>query len=254
MPADPVDLRVATFNIRNTNDRYAERKALLGHAFAAIDADIIGLQEVVFAAEQQADFLAANLATSNYFAFDARSGRDPEFGNAILCRVGEVQAHEELRLAEGRVAHRILVILPGNRTLWVANTHLHHRPADENIRLHQARAIAAWMRDAPRADGAIVQGDFNAQPTEPAYRAMIESGFESAFRTANGTEPPATWPSGIQAETADIRGEPGCVDYIWVNGSIEVRSATLAGDTAAPADPTLYPSDHFAVVAEISLL
>ena len=41
-------LRFATYNILNTKDRYDEREALLKQNLYGLNADIIGLQEVVY--------------------------------------------------------------------------------------------------------------------------------------------------------------------------------------------------------------
>lgn len=250
---DPLPLRVATFNIRNTNDRYHERKPLLRSTFADLQPDIIGLQAVVFGAEQQPDLLAAALPASPFMSFDARSSRDREFGNAILCRVGEVMTHEELRLSNGRVAHRILVLLPGNRTLWFANTHLHHRADGHHVRARQAEAIVRWMLDAPRANATIVAGDFNAYPADRAVVAVREAGFRSAHVEVHGAEPDRTRPSGIQASTADLGGPPGCVDYLWLYGECEATGASVGANQPHPDDPTLFASDHIAVTATIVL-
>lgn len=247
------ELRILTFNIRNITDRYDERKPLLGAAFASINPDLAGLQEVMFSEPRQDDFLAHQLPARDYQAVDAHSGRFPDFGNAILVGAGELQASEELRLSHNRVAHRVLVALPRQRMLWFANTHLHHVPAEPEVRAEQAKAICAWMADAPRADAAIIVGDFNSPPSEPAYTTMREAGWRSAFFEANGAEPAVTWPSGIQAETMDTDGDPNCLDYIWLSGSARALSAWLAANHPPVEDPTIYPSDHFAVVAEVSV-
>ena len=246
-------LTLATFNIRNINDRYKERKPLLAAGFASLNADIVGLQEVVFSEPRQDDFLSAQLPERHYRSFDARMENFPMGGCATLVAVGEVVSHEELRLSTGRVALRVLVALPGQRMLWFANTHLHHVPADAGVREEQARAILAWMADAPAANATVVVGDFNAPPSEPAYEAMLDGGFASAFYEVHDDEPPVTWPSGIQAETMDTDGEPNCLDYIWVRGEIGVLTARVACNQPAPGDSTLYPSDHFALVADVEV-
>lgn len=246
-------LRIATFNIRNVTDRYSERRPLLGGAFRAIDPDIAGLQEVGFGNPRQDDFLAQQLPGRNYRSFEARLQRYPGFGNAILVGKGEPVAFDELRLERDRVAHRVLIALPGQVMLWFANTHLHHKPAEHEVRLEQVRAIDAWMEDAPEADASIVVGDFNAAPDSPAYDCMRSAGWRSAFLDANGCEPAVTWPSGIQADTMDTEGDPACLDYIWVRGAVRVVSARVAANEHAAGDPSLYPSDHFAVVAELEL-
>jgi endonuclease/exonuclease/phosphatase family metal-dependent hydrolase len=257
MTAEPssrtVPLRVATFNLRHDTDRYSERKHLLASAFAAMSPDIAALQEVTFGAERQALFLGMHVTGEPYQSFEAPLPSRPGYGNAILCRIGEVQAHERLELSHRRLAHRVLVLLPGNLTLWFANTHLHHRASEPGVRLEQARAICDWMDDAPRADAMVVAGDFNASPVEPAYAEMTRRGYRSASVEANGSEPRSTWPSGLQAPTMDTDGEPATVDYLWLNGAVRATGATIAANEPSPVDSTLYPSDHFAVVAEIVL-
>lgn len=246
-------LTLATFNIRNITDRYAERKPLLGAAFASLGADIIGLQEVVFSPPRQDDFLSAQLAERHYRGFDARFESNLKFGCAILVGAGDVLLHEELRLSTGRVTHRVLVALPGQRTLWFVNTHLHHVPAEPAVRDEQARSILRWLGAAPEADATVVVGDFNAPPFEPTYATMVAAGFRSAFMEANREEPAVTWPSGIQAETIDTDGDPNCLDYIWLGGRAKALNARLAANKPAPGDATLYASDHFAIVAEIEI-
>ncbi len=163
-----------------------------------------------------------------------------------------MQTHEELRLSTGRSAHRILVVSEG-RTLWFANTHLHHKPEEPEVRAEQAAAIVQWMASAPAADASVIVGDFNTPPFEPAYDVMVRAGYRSALRVANGAEPEVTWPSGIQAPTMDTDGDPNCLDYIWFMGRVAVKSARVAANQPAPDDPTLYPSDHFALVANVEI-
>ena len=246
-------LTLATYNIRNITDRYTERKPLLGAAFAGLAADIAGLQEVVFSEPRQDDFLSSQLPERHYRSFDARTERNPKFGDAILVGLGEVVSHEVLRLSEARVAQRVLVALPGQTMLWFTNTHLHHVPADSAIREGQAQAILRWMADAPAANATVIVGDFNAPPYEPTYAAMLAAGFASAHYEVHDDEPVVTWPSGIQAETMDTDGDPNCLDYIWVKGEIRVLSAEVACNQPAPGDSTLYPSDHFALLAEVEV-
>ena len=50
--AAPLELRVATLNLRNLADRWDERLPLLLADFAALQPDLIGLQEVVYPLQQ----------------------------------------------------------------------------------------------------------------------------------------------------------------------------------------------------------
>ena len=45
-------IRVGTYNLLNTKDRYTEREFLLKQTLYGMNADLIGLQEVVFGENQ----------------------------------------------------------------------------------------------------------------------------------------------------------------------------------------------------------
>jgi endonuclease/exonuclease/phosphatase family metal-dependent hydrolase len=242
-------LHVATLNIRNIADRWPERIPLLLSDMAALQPDLIGLQECVFAVGQ--DRLLGAAGEGRYVSRRGWAGR-PEYGNAVLGRAPlDLGEGDRLDLDSNRSALRVPVSLPGGAGLDFVVTHLHHLVPDESAREEQARALAAWL-DAV-VGGLIVVGDFNAEPSEPAYGVMRDAGFRSAHVEANGAEPAVTWPSGIQAPGMDVDGEPGCLDYIWVRGPITVESCRLAFDRPAVDDPTLYPSDHFGLSARIVL-
>jgi endonuclease/exonuclease/phosphatase family metal-dependent hydrolase len=246
-------LTVATLNIRNIADRWTERLPLLLADMAALQPDVIGLQEVVFAAQQ--DRVLGAAGEGRYESFRAWAGR-PEYGNAVLVRepLRGLQL-ERFDLEHRRSAGLVEVALPGGDRLAFVATHLHHEVPDEAIRDEQAAALTGWLdgRAGAAADATIVVGDFNAEPVEPAYRRMVSAGFRSASVEANGREPAVTWPSGIQAPGMDDDGEPGCLDYVWVRGPISVQACRVVFDRPAVGDPTLYPSDHFGLVASITV-
>ena len=242
-------LHVATLNLRNIADRWNERIPLLLADMAALQPDLLGLQECVFAVQQ--DRILGAAGEGRYETRRGWAGR-PEYGNAILGR-------EPLRLGDGdrldlgrnRSALRVPVSLPSGAALDFVVTHLHHEVPDAAIRAEQAVTLNAWLAATPGP--LVVVGDFNADPREPAYARMVEAGFRSAHVEANGTEPAVTWPSGIQAPGMDADGDPDCLDYIWVRGPIAVESCRLAFDRPAADDPTLYPSDHLGLSARILL-
>lgn len=248
-PPEGDALLVATLNIRNIADRWPERLPLLVADMSALQPDLIGLQECVFAVQQ--DRLLGAAGAGHYESRRGWAGR-PEYGNAILCRAPLALAGDErVDLGSNRSALRVPVSLPSGARLDFVVTHLHHLSPDEAVREEQARALVAWL--APIAGATVVVGDFNAEPVEAAYRVMLDAGFRSAHVEANGAEPAVTWPSGIQAPGIDDDGEPGCLDYIWVRGPITVETCRLAFDRPAVDDPTLYPSDHFGLSARIRL-
>jgi endonuclease/exonuclease/phosphatase family metal-dependent hydrolase len=241
-------LHVATLNLRNLADRWDERLPLLLADMAALQPDLMGLQEVVYPAQQ--DRLLGAAGAAYYRAIRGFAGR-PEYGNSILIRE-PLRATEPDRVDLGRErsATRVPLQLPEGARLVFAVTHLHHLVPDNAVRDEQARGVIEWLDGA---EATIVVGDFNADPAEPAYARMLGAGFRSAYAEANGAEPSVTWPSGLQGPAIDDDGEPGCLDYIWVRGPIRVVSARLAFDRPAVDDPGLYPSDHFGVAARVEI-
>jgi endonuclease/exonuclease/phosphatase family metal-dependent hydrolase len=252
----PSRLRYLSLNLRNLMDRWPERMPLLLAEFAVLQPDVAGLQEVVYPLQQ--DRLLGASGEGRYAVRRTWAWR-PEAGNSLLVReplasrLEPEGAADRLDLGRTRAAGRAeLTLLDGSR-LRVVNVHLHHEVGDEHalIRLAQAEATLAWLASLPRVHATIVNGDFNASPTEPTYRRMLEAGFRSAFAEANGAEPDVTWPSGMQAPGMDTEGDPACVDYVWVSGPLRVRAARLCFDRPDVHDPTLYPSDHRGILADL---
>jgi len=242
-------LHLATLNIRNLADRWFERLPLLLADMAALQPDLLGLQEVVYVMQQ--DRLIGAAGEGHYGAVRGWAGR-PEYGNSLLVREPLVATDvDRVDLGMNRSAHRALVDLPGGASVLVAVTHLHHLGPDEGVRDEQAAAILAWLRDGPAAGATILMGDFNADPAEPATARLRLADFRSAYEEANGEEPAVTWPSGLMAPAMDTDGDPACLDYIWVRGAVRVESARLCFDRPDPDDATLYPSDHLGIAARL---
>ncbi len=244
-------LHVATLNILNLADRWAERLPLILADMAALQPDVLGLQEVVFVMQQ--DRLIGAAGEGRYGASRGWAGR-PEYGNSLLVREPLMGADvERMDLGLGRAAHRAQVALPGGHTVLVAVTHLHHAVDGAAERDRQAGSLLEWLASAPATDAVIVMGDFNAGPSEPTYARMTSAGFRSAYAEANGVEPAVTWPSGLQAPAMDTDGDADCLDYIWVRGTVRVESARLAFDRPHPENGTLYPSDHLGISARLEV-
>jgi endonuclease/exonuclease/phosphatase family metal-dependent hydrolase len=248
-------LSVATLNLRNIADRWDERLPLLLADMAALQPDVMGLQECVFAVQQ--DRILGAAGAGRYVSHRGWATR-PEYGNATLVREPlHSDAPERFDLGHGRSALRTPVTADGGVHFDFVVTHLHHLTRDEAIRAEQAAALIKWLgapwNGGAQAGSTVVVGDFNAEPVEEAYRLMTAAGFRSAHLEANGAEPAVTWPSGIQAPGVDGDGEPGCLDYIWVRGPITVQSCRVVFDRPAVGDPTLYPSDHFGLAATLQL-
>jgi endonuclease/exonuclease/phosphatase family metal-dependent hydrolase len=244
-------LLVATLNIRNLADRWDERLPLLLADMAALQPDLIGLNEVVYPLQQ--DRILGAAGEGRYEAVRGWAGR-PEYGNGILVRAPlAAEDVDRLDLGLSRSAIRVRVALPGGARLVFVAVHLHHLVADRELRAAQVDQLLPWLDASPGHEAMIVTGDFNAGPEEPAAQRMRAAGFASAYAAANGTDPAVTWPSGLVAPGMDTDGDPDCLDYIWIRGSVTAQDARLVFDRPAVGDPTLYPSDHLGIAAHVVL-
>jgi endonuclease/exonuclease/phosphatase family metal-dependent hydrolase len=248
---------VLSLNVLNIVDRWPERLPLLITEFAGLQPALAGLQEIVYPVGE--DRIIASGGAARY---EVRRGWGPrpEFGNSILVRedlarwlAGPASADDRLDLGLGRCAHRVELRFPDVFLLRLVNTHLHHVVEAEGERKEQAGRIVGWLDSLARADATVVAGDFNGEPHEPVHARMRAAGMRSAYAEANGAEPDVTWPSGLVAPAMDTDGPPGCLDYVWLGGAVRALSARLAFDRPAAGDPTLYPSDHRGVFAELEL-
>ncbi len=244
-------LHVATLNIRNLADRWFERLPLLLADMAALQPDLLGLQEVVYPMQQ--DRLLGAAGEGRYGVTRGWAGR-PEYGNGLLVREPLVAAEvDRVDLAHNRSAVRALVALPGGSTVLAVVTHLHHLGPDDAIRDEQTALILDWLGDGLNATATVLVGDFNADPAEASPARLRDSGFRSAYQEANGAEPAVTWPSGLIAPAMDTDGDPECLDYIWLRGAVRTASARLVFDRPDPEDATLYPSDHLGIAAQLEI-
>jgi endonuclease/exonuclease/phosphatase family metal-dependent hydrolase len=244
-------LYVATLNILNLADRWFERLPLLLADMAALQPDVLALQEVVYVMQQ--DRLIGAAGEGRYGAVRGWAGR-PEYGNSLLIREPLIGADvERLDLDHQRAAHRAHLSLPGGEPVVSTTTHLDHEVDGASTREAQVIRLIDWLAPIDPATPQIVMGDFNADPREPTYRRMIDAGFVSAYATANGGEPALTWPSGLQAPAMDTDGDPDCLDYIWLRGQVRAIDVGLVFDRPAADDPTLYPSDHFGLSARVEI-
>lgn len=123
----------------------------------------------------------------------------------------------------------------------VASTHLDHD--SETARRKGAELLADRFGDR---DPAVVAGDFNCTPEDQPYRTMTdEGGFRDARAVADAPHGPETTFNDFEKPQEDKR-----IDHAFVTGDIEVGRFGVLTDLD---DRGLYPSDHFAVLAELEL-
>ncbi|MBW3651682.1 MAG: endonuclease/exonuclease/phosphatase family protein [Actinobacteria bacterium] len=247
-PSSP-RLRIATLNVRNTADRWRERRELLVAQLAELRPDVIGVQELRRRPSQVrwiTRHLNQSLALEPPYRYHS-TGKAGLWGLwegiALLSRL-PIVARGSLDLGgEHRVANWVRVRLLDGTILEVHNAHLSSR--DEGLRDKQARLIIDHLATRGEAPTLLV-GDLNAGPTSPTLRVLGER-LRCAYTLANGEEPTKTWPTALRPGITHGR----VIDYVLVDDRLEVLDAWLTFDRPASTDPTLFPSDHLGIAATV---
>lgn len=272
-------LRIITLNIWNTEGD-PRRIGIINRALRRLSPDLVALQEVVQtrATAQLGALLDGTGLTGTHQAdvmAEAPPGVERYGGNAIATRwphrIAEVL---DLRLADAMdvpwctlAAHVALpdlgdILFVGTTTAW--------RPEAESVRERQVLALAGLEARHRCALPSILAGDFNAAPDAASIRFL--GGLQSLGRQSvlyhdawqvAGEGPGYTWGAGnpnTERVIAQIVRQPNHrrrVDYAFVGSwhahpkaHATIRSAALAFN--APVD-SVWPSDHFGVVADIEI-
>jgi endonuclease/exonuclease/phosphatase family metal-dependent hydrolase len=264
-------MRVLSWNLWGRYGPWERRREAIAATLAEVRPDLCGLQEVWGApGENLAADLAGRLGMHWCWAEAAKGrgagGNGLSIGNAILSRWPiAAQAEADLPVGdlvdEGRVAVHARIDTPGG-ALPMFTTHLSYEPGRSQVRMAQVRKLAQFVAehaaDCPYPP--VVTGDLNAEPgsdemrllggllTAPAVPGLV---LVDVWRYTDPGDPGFTWDhrNGYQADSLipDSR-----IDYVLVGlprqGRGRVRSAELAG--TAPVE-NVWPSDHFAVVADL---
>ncbi len=274
---DEYAIRVISFNIRGSFRDMRKKEAWRNRAapnVATIERyapDVIGLQECQ----------RGNLRTyRKHLARYART-RGPGYGNvipydfnAILFDPGRLELlgsggfwlsetpQKRSRSWGTRVTRSanwaLFRFLATGLPLLHVNTHLDHgspRARQEGSRLiiRRTAEIAARAAGDPPI---IVTGDFNSRPNNTTHRTFTEAGFVDTYLAAGNedTQEANTFHAfeGERFRDAHPERGPRRLDWILLKDPQErlwTKSHTIVRD----GRPGIYPSDHYPVLAELSL-
>lgn len=263
---DPAVWRVATFNIWNRQGPWQQRLPLIRDGLAALDADVVGLQEVLAFGKlpSQADEIAAGLGWNVHHAPAWEIGGGLTFGNAILSphRLLDPQCLP-LPTPPGLDTRSVVFArvdaphgpIPVFVTHLTVQFHLCHVRRDQVVALADHVARLAPIGEPPP----VVMGDFNAVPdsdeirflrglTSLAGRSVYFADCWAVAATGPGHTYDRRNPYALRSHEPSSR-----IDYIFVRGpDAQLRGEPIAARLALD-QPTagVWPSDHFAVVADI---
>ena len=262
-------VRVATINIWNRMGPWDERLVALRAELARLDADIVGVQEVLQMPEYGFDQAALLAQDLGYHVAFGRHHAAPEsrIGNAILSRfpiesraVHSLPGTDELRCA------LFAAVTSPHGTLPIFTTHLNWRLDHGHVRQAQVTSLIQFVEERAPAESEgippIVMGDFNAEPDadEIRYlRGLTALGgrsvyFADCFAVAGDGSPGYTF--ARSNEFAAMLREPNRrIDYIFVRGPDDrFRGEPLDAATAFTTKVAgVLPSDHYGVVATVGL-
>lgn len=228
----PTLLRVATWNIHDAIGRDGRRDgARVARVIAALDAPIVGLQEVACGSGDGCDIeTLAALTGRQWRAFPTHGRADVERGNALLTSlpITAVRFHD-LAIAgrEPRAALQVDLSL-GALRVRVVVTHLGLRAGE---RRRQVARLLAFVRDDD-VDATLLLGDINEW-------FMWGRPLRWLHRRFGSHQAPRSFPSGLPVLA---------LDRVWAHppGSVTRIGAVRSGEARDA-------SDHLPVVATLRL-
>jgi endonuclease/exonuclease/phosphatase family metal-dependent hydrolase len=265
-----IDLRVMTFNIRygtadDGDNRWSNRRELVPAVIEAHEPDVVGLQEALHFQLQE---LLAALPQFGSVGVGRTDGATKGEYAAILYRTDRFDLDRDERgtfwfsdtpevpgsRSFGNQIERIctwvrLIDRQSQAAFYVFNVHLDHRSQPSRERSTQMlveRIRARTHNDDPF----VITGDFNAAPDNPAILTLLTEttaaslGIADCYRLRNE-------PSANEGTFGAFNGttDGHRIDYVFAGKGASTRASYIVHDH----DEGRYPSDHFPVVADLSL-
>ncbi len=241
-------LTVLTQNLWGAFPMREERLALFAERVAELRPELVALQEVHAdgPTSSQAHALAAQVGgyRAHYAPARVRSDGSAE-GVALLVR-RDARAHEPRALTldpsdrfEGQ-NQRIVLAVTVDHDEGPLDVFVTHLSLSRRARTRTARELLEFVREvreASRSVGAVLAGDLNASPDEPAVE-LLERDWVDAWRAARGDARGATWPALLPFRR---------IDYLFAQPSEVVRVEACRRLPYAG-------SDHLGLLAELRIL
>ena len=261
-----MQLQVMTFNIRGTRDSSADgvnawdnRRNLNIATIQKIAPDIIGFQE---AQQGNLDAYAKSLTDYSLFqGYTASRERGQHEHTPVYWKSSRFDALDNGAFYLSETPHiesigwqtplvRVVAwvklrAVASGAEFFVLNTHFHHQAESHETRNNCARLIIEQMNSHAGELPVLVMGDFNAVPDSPAYHTFQDAGFTDAYAASGGSHAVNTF-HGYQGSDYPFTGQH--IDWILTKG-FAIHGCQVITD----AEPPLYPSDHYPVVADIEL-
>ena len=257
------DLTVMSFNIRygtaNDGDNaWDRRRDIAVEMIRSYNPLAIGTQECL---DFQAEYLAQQMPEYRWFGvgreadgtgeqmavlYRAKDVSPIESGNFWLSETPTVPGSMSWNTACTRMATWAKFYhYASKQYFYFVNTHLDHK--SEPARQGGAKVLAEFIAKLPADAPVILTGDFNSKAGDSeAYTILTGSGLADSWVIAKEkVGPSVTW-SGFEAPEPNVDSR---IDWILTRGPITVNRC----ETVTFSQDGRYPSDHFPVVAQLTI-
>jgi endonuclease/exonuclease/phosphatase family metal-dependent hydrolase len=250
-------LRVMIFNVRTTinvddgREAWPKRRSLFMDTIRQARPDVIGTQEL---SQRQGDDIVAALPDYRWFGIDRMGGHADEHmgvfyradrldllkqGNFWLSETPDVPGSNSWHTPFPRMATwGLFEDKATHRRFYLFDTHFFYRDEDEVPRTKAAQVLMDQMAKIDADDTPVVlTGDFNTTPGSDAYKLIAATMTDIRGVVAKPGGPDETFHDWTGK--ADKR-----IDWMFESGFTPQSDTTLTTHRG-----TLYPSDHFPVLA-----
>ena len=246
-------LSVAILNLEQDHKRWEQRRELIVKELAEINPDVFAMNEVCIPL-QTARWIQSAMRErfGRHYALVQQTrvnGQSTLEGEALLTRLPIIETGNLDYRARDMVA-LVARVMAGDKAIDVYVTHQYMSRGDDSLRLYQAQRLLGWIDSRPDADARIVCGDFNATLQAPSAALMASR--LRCTQTNHTAFTPLAEESG-EVSHPDWPRMDRCIDYIWIDSALSVTGGGVCFDQASPDDPSLYPSDHAGVCADLVL-
>jgi endonuclease/exonuclease/phosphatase family metal-dependent hydrolase len=245
--------RVATLNLEQDHKRWDARRALVIEQLGAVRPDVLALNEICVpkrTAHWIRDAAKERFGLEYCLVQQTRvNGLSAVEGEALLTRFPVVETGN-LDYRTRDIVALVARLLVGGNPLDVYVTHQVGSVFNDSLRLYQAQQLLAWVDDRADIPARVVCGDFNATPDMPSAALMA-----MRFKPTQNEPTAFTALAGVNGEVShpDWPRMDRCIDYIWVSDALRVAGSRVCFNRPSAADPTLWPSDHAGVSADLEL-
>lgn len=255
-----------TFNIKNSRDYsnpkniWLNRKNKVLIIIKKYKPDIIGLQEVF---EDQLKFLSDNLPDYEYEGVGRDDGiQEGEF-NPIFYRGLEVKNSGTFWLSDTPDTYsntwggcfRICTWINFKDIIPFAVYNTHFEDTKSSIRLKSIPLLITKINDQSPNQPVILSGDLNFGRNSEEYRKLSQIFQDTHCKRHEKRGRWAVTSHGFKGKKRSIFSWNGrfIIDYVWVKGLVKVQDTQIIYDNPGE-NPSTYPSDHWPVFADLTLI